>query len=115
MVFQLIVIEFARILGLKVQNNMKWNIHVDHIVKKASKRRYLLRLLKRSNADIKTSVTAYITVIRPILEYACEVWHFNIQDYLTCNEIERIRALGIILPSSSCREALSIVLRILPR
>ncbi len=54
-------VESARILGHTVQNNMKWNIHMDHIVKKASKRLHLLRLLKRYNADIKTLVTLYIS------------------------------------------------------
>ena len=102
-------VESARILGLTVQNNMKWNLHVDHIVTKASKRLYLLRLLKRSSADVKTLMTVYITIIRPTLEYACEVWHFNIPDFL-CADIERIqkRALRIILPSLTYREALSI-------
>ena len=57
----------------------------------------------------KPLLTVYIIVIRPVLEYACEVWHFNIQDFL-CNEIERIqtRALRITLPSSNYREVLSI-------
>ena len=102
-------VESARILGPTVQNNMKWNLHVDHTVTKASKRLYLLRLLKRSSADVKTLMTVYITIIRLTLEYACEVWHFNIPDFL-CADIERIqkRALRIVLPSLSYREELSI-------
>ena len=31
------LVESDNILGLIVQNNLKWNLHVDHIVKKASK------------------------------------------------------------------------------
>ncbi len=31
------LVESDKILGLIVQNNLKWNLHVDHIVKKASK------------------------------------------------------------------------------
>jgi hypothetical protein len=56
------------------------------------------RLLKRSNADTKTLIVVYITVIRPILEYAC------------LEDIERIqkRALKIIVPFSSYGEALKI-------
>ena len=34
------------ILGLTVQDNIKWNEHIHNIVKKASKRLYMLRLLK---------------------------------------------------------------------
>ena len=89
----------AEILGVTIQNNMNWWEHVTKIVKKAGKRLYMLRLLKRANADIKALSTVYITVIRPVLEYACQVWHFNIPEYLS-DDIERIqkRALGVILP-----------------
>jgi hypothetical protein len=38
-------VKSARILGLTVQDNMKWNEHINNIVKKASKRLYMLRLL----------------------------------------------------------------------
>ena len=69
----------------------------------------MLRLLKRSNADTKTLIVVYITVIRPILEYACQVWHYDIENFLS-EDIERIqkRALKIIAPSSSYGEALKI-------
>ena len=63
----------ARILGIMIQNNMNWCEHVTKIVKKAGKRLYMLRLLKRANADTKTLSTVYTTVIRPVLEYACQV------------------------------------------
>ena len=48
----------------------------------------MLRLLKRSNANIDTLITVYTTIIRPVLEYACQVWHYNIQQYLSqcCKE-----------------------------
>ena len=67
----------------------------------------MLRLLKRSNACIDTLITVYTTIIRPVLEYACQVWHYNIQQYL-CEDIEKIqkRALRIILPSQKYDEAL---------
>ena len=51
---------------------MKWNIHVESIVKKASKRVYMLRILRRSNAKMETLIAIYITVIWPMLEYACQ-------------------------------------------
>jgi hypothetical protein len=90
-------VKSARILGLTVQDNMKWNEHINNIVKKASKRLYMLRLLKRSKACIDTLITVYTTIIRPVLEYECQVWHYNIQQYL-CEDIEKIqkRALRII-------------------
>jgi hypothetical protein len=66
----------------------------------------MLRTLKRSNANLKILLTVFTSIIRPVLEYACQVWHFNIQQYLS-DEIEKIqkRALRIILPSLSYRQA----------
>ena len=43
----------AQVLGLIVQDNMNWNEHVINVVKKAGKRLYMLRVLKRANADTK--------------------------------------------------------------
>ena len=53
-----------------------------------------------------TLITVYTTIIRPALEYACQVWHFNIQEYLS-EDIEQIqrRAFRILFPLMSYREA----------
>ena len=100
-------VESTRILRTTFQNNMNWNDHIHQIVRKAGKRLYMLRILKRSNANLKillTVFTSIISIIRPVLEYACQLWHFNIQQYLS-DQIEKIqkRALRIILPSLSYR------------
>ena len=69
----------------------------------------MLRLLKRSNADNSILILVYCTIIRPVLEYACQVWHFNITEYLS-EDIEKLqkRALRIVLPFATYREACSI-------
>ena len=86
---------------------MKWNEHVNNSVKKAGNRLYMLKILKLSNANIETLLAVYTTVIRPVLEYASQVWHFNIPNYL-CEEIEVVqnRALRVILPSLSYSKSL---------
>ena len=43
----------------------------------------MLRLLKRSNANIDTLIAVYTTIITPVHEYACQVWHYKIQQYLS--------------------------------
>ena len=85
---------------------MNWNEHVTNVVKKAGKRFYMLRVLKRTNADTNALLTVYTTIIRPALEYACQVWHFNIQEYLS-EDIEQIQwhAFRILFPLMSYREA----------
>ena len=68
----------------------------------------MLGILKRSNANIETLLAVYTTIIRPVLEYATQVWYFNIPDYL-CEEIEVVQkcALTIILPSLNYSRALA--------
>ena len=63
---------------------------MDNIFEKSSKRLYMQRLLKRSKADRKTLIVVPITVIVILLEYACQVWHFNIKKILS-DDIERIK------------------------
>ena len=65
----------VKILGVTVTDDLKWKVHVNNIVLKASKRLYLLRLLKRADLDVKPLIQFYCTCIRSILEYACQTFH----------------------------------------
>ena len=42
-------VEIAKLQGVTMSNNLTWNMHIDQIIKKASKRMYLLIQLKRAN------------------------------------------------------------------
>ena len=66
-------VKSALVLGLIIQDDMKWNEHVNNSVKKAGNRLYMLKILKLSNANIETLLAVYTTVIRPVLEYASQV------------------------------------------
>ena len=72
---------------------LKWNSHVDSInvslIKKASKRLYFLRQLKRANVPAAEMISFYCTRIRPIVEYASPVFHYGIPNYLS-KDIERL-------------------------
>ena len=46
------VAEEAKVLGLTVTSNLKWNSHVNNVVSKSSKRIYLLVQLKRAKVPI---------------------------------------------------------------
>ena len=102
------VVRCAKILGLTVSNDLKWNEHVQQITKKSRKRLYCLTQLKRANVGTKELLQFYITCIRPIAEYACPVFHNSLTNYLS-NELEAIqqRALKIIFSRSSYGETLS--------
>ena len=98
-----------KLLGVHISSDLKWNCHVEYITKKANKRLYLLRILKRSGAPQIQLVKVYVSLIRPILEYAVPAWQ-NIPDHLQ-EKIERMqkRALRIIFPDASYSKAMQMV------
>ena len=87
-----------KLLGVTVQSNLKWDAHITEIVSKASRRLYTLCILRRARTPILDMVAVYTCYIRPILEYASQVWHSSINDQQT-RAIENIqkRAARIIL------------------
>ena len=101
------VVHSHKVLGLVIQNDLKWNEHIDSVLSKASKRLYIIRTLRRGGVPTEDLLTIYFALIRSVLEYCCVIWHHSIPLYLA-NEVERVqrRALKIILPGYSYREAL---------
>ena len=97
----------AKLLRLNISNDLKWNVHVLELVKKASCQLYFLRQLKRSQIMPAELILFYITCIRSILEYACPVFHRALPGYLS-EDLERLqkRALRIIYPGMSYNQAL---------
>ena len=99
------VVRKAKLLGLTISDNLKWNDHIQDICSKASKRLYFLRILQRAGFDVPDLVKMYLCYIRPVLEYACPVWHSCIPEYL-CEQVEAVqkRALRIICKNVSYSE-----------
>ena len=83
-------------LGVTLRSDLKWNDHVNIITSKASKRLYLLKQLKRADVAKVELVKFYCSCIRSVLEYACQLFHSALPQYLA-KDIERIqkRALRI--------------------
>lgn len=86
-----------KLLGVTLQQNLKWNIHIDNTIKKASKILYFLSQLKRAKVPSKDLIKFYTVCIRSVLLYACQVFHYSLPAYLN-NALERIqkRAMKII-------------------
>jgi len=58
---------------------------------------YFLKLLKRSRVSIVDLQYFYISIVRPVLEYACQVWHSSLtKEQSTSIEKIQKRALRII-------------------
>ena len=103
------IVTSARLLGLNLTSDLKWNTHTSKLIRKVSPRLYFLRQLKRSRVASKELTVFYTTCIRPILEYACHVFHHALPEYLS-DDLERIqrRALKIIHSDLSYSEALKV-------
>ena len=103
------IVTSAKLLGLNLTSDLKWNTHTSELIRKASPRLYFLRQLKRFRVASKELTVFYTTCIRPILEHACPVFHRALPEYLS-DELERIqrRASKIIHSDLSYSEALKV-------
>ena len=101
------VVSEAKLLGVVLSDDLKWNRHIDYICKKAARRFYGLRLLKRNALPSHILISIYCTRIRSIVEYACQVWHYGLPQYLS-DQVEKIqkRALKIIFSGATYAECL---------
>ena len=64
-------------------------MHCDYIMKKANRRLYALRQLRRCGESAHDSVMVYCSLVRSILEYACAVFA-ALPQYLS-DSLERIQ------------------------
>ena len=79
--------------------DLSWNAHVDDIISKARKRVYMIFQLKRAGVNQNNLIRIYVSVIRPVVAYACPVWHTNLLKYLSDNiEIITKTSLKTIFP-----------------
>ena len=95
---QIELISEVKLLGLHISNDMRWNTNTTYMIKKASRRLWILRRLKKLGAQPTSLVEVYLKQIRCILEFGAPAW----QGALTLNDktdIERVQrcAMHIIL------------------
>ena len=82
------IVDNFKLLGITISSHLTWNTHIDVIC--ASTQLYALRILKRPGMPPKDIMSVYSAFIRPVLEYACQVWHFSIPQHLN-NQIEQVQ------------------------
>ena len=78
-------VEHAKMLGVTISNNLTWSKHVDNIVSKAGKRVYMLYQLNRAGISQNDLVKIYVSIIRPVLEYACPMEYKFAKICIRCN------------------------------
>ena len=99
-------INTTKLLGVHLSSDPKWSTHIEAVCAKASKRLVALRSLKRSGVSPRDLRSVYSYFIRPVLEYACPVWHTSLPRKLS-DQLEQIRALRIIVPHLSYTDGLN--------
>ena len=58
---------------MRINKKLSWNLHIDEVIKKSNKTLgFINRIFYKSNKKIK--LKCYLTLVRPILEYASSVW-----------------------------------------
>lgn len=60
-------------LGVIITSDLSWTVHLENITEKALKKLFFLKRTLR-HADRDTKLLAYVTLVRPILEYASIIW-----------------------------------------
>ena len=105
------IVETAKVLGFNISCDLKWNAHLSEVLKKDTSRPYFLRQLKQSNIATKDLLSFYLVCVRPITEYACQVFHNALPQYLS-EDLERLqkRALRIISQGFSTKRHLTPVI-----
>jgi hypothetical protein len=71
---QLLLTDKEKDLGIMLHHKLTWH---DHIITKVNTANKILRLIKRTCGNQTQSVVIrklYIHLVRPHLEYACEIW-----------------------------------------
>ena len=61
-------VQSVKILGVTIQNNLKWNLHIKDTIKKA-----FLKQLKRAKLSTEELVKFYVTCIQSVILYECQV------------------------------------------
>ena len=76
-------------LGVTISKDLSWDNHISIIVNKANN---LLGLIKRSVGTTNVNIfsTLYLSLVRPILEYAVPVWcPYLVEDIRALESIQR--------------------------
>ena len=103
------IVEKAKLLGLILTSDLKWNENTDYLVKDANKRMVMLRAASKFTSDKFILKQIYYSRIRCKLEQSAAVWSSSLTQK-NMNDLERVQksAIRIIIgkPYESYTQAL---------
>ena len=86
------VVKSTKLLGVVIDDNLKWDENTDYLIKSAYKRMELLRRVSKFTASIDEKRNIYILYVRSVLEQSCTVWHSSLTEE-NSNNLERVQKL----------------------
>ena len=69
------IVKSSKILGIMLNDRLKWDTHVEYICNKARQRTWALRRLLSLKLDPEIIIDFYHKEVRSILEYGAVVYH----------------------------------------
>lgn len=94
-------------LGVTFSNNFSWNEHIKCIVRRASRKVFMIRNLRRCGSDPYLMLKTYQTFIRPILTYAFASY-CNAPAYLL-DELIKVERRIFRIMGMKCADELNII------
>ncbi len=96
-------VESFRFLGSTISQDLKWDIHIDSIVKKAQQRLYFFRQLRKFNLPQELLKQFYSAIIESVLCTSITVW-FSSASKSDLRRLRRVvrtaeRTIGTTLPT----------------
>ncbi len=80
-------VESFRFMGTTISQDLKWDNHIDSIVKKAQKRLYFLRQLRKFNLPQELLIQFYSAIIKSVRCTSITVWFSS----ATKSDLRRLR------------------------
>jgi hypothetical protein len=91
-------------LGVHIESNMKWDTHINVQIKKAGRRLYHLRCLRKLCVQMSLMCMCYNSLVSSVLLYAASAWFERCCECLR-KEVHKVRKkAGRIIGDKSCRD-----------
>ena len=92
------IVDRAKLLGVIITDDLKWEANTESIVKRANMRMELLRKVASFGTNVEEKRNIYILFIRSVLEQSSVVWHSSLTKENE-EDLERVQksAVRIIL------------------
>ena len=87
-------IEETKLLGIMLSSDLRWEANTSYICRKAYKKMWILRRLRKLNPDIEFLLDVYTKEVRSHLEFAVPAWHGGLSKKHS-DEIERVQKVAV--------------------